>query len=237
MIVAPAVVLRDGRCVQLVGGRPDREEVSLPSPLESARQWLDRGFRTLHVVDLDAALGTSSNAGAVMEILNLDRGEVQVGGGVRSDEAAAELFGAGADRVIVGTRAVRDRPWLEALASTHPGRIMVAADTSEGVVLVRGWTEATTLRLETFLQGVGGLPLAGILVTDVSREGRLTGVDRELVRSAVRVSRHPLWIAGGLASIDDVRRVAEEGAHGAVLGMALYTGTIDADRLVEEFGE
>ncbi|HSM03263.1 MAG TPA: 1-(5-phosphoribosyl)-5-[(5-phosphoribosylamino)methylideneamino] imidazole-4-carboxamide isomerase [Longimicrobiales bacterium] len=236
MIATPAVDLRGGRCVQLVGGRPEDERVSLPDPVAVAADWRRRGFGSLHVVDLDAALGHGDNR-AVVRALARDAGvDLQVGGGVRDEAAVTELLAAGARRVVVGTRAVDDPDWLEAVADRHPGRVTVAADVREGVVLRKGWTEGTGIRLEDLLVRLAPLPLAGVLCTDVGREGRMEGIDRSGVAAALGASPHPLWVSGGVTTLDELDFLAEHGAAGVVLGMALYTGTLDADAVASKYG-
>lgn len=237
MRVFAAVDVRGGAAVQLVGGRPDAERIRLPDPAAVARQWVDLGFRGLHVVDLDAALGRGDNAGAIADIVRAVAGRAtfQVGGGLRDDEAIDRVLALGADRVVVGTRGVEDRGWLERTAAAHPGRVVLAADVKGGVVVSRGWTEATGLDAATFLPDLDPLPLAAILVTDVDREGREAGGDIALFRQLVATTRHPLIAAGGIATAADLGALADAGAAGAVLGMALYSGRIDpADALARE---
>lgn len=232
----PAVDLRGGRCVQLVGGRPEDERVSLPDPVAVAEDWRAMGFRILHVVDLDAALGDGDNLEVVRQIARTAPGELQVGGGIRDGERAARVLDAGADRIIVGTRAVDDPEWLSALAREHPGRVAVAADMKDGQVLRKGWTESAGLEVEAFLQTLASLPLAGILCTDVGREGRVEGIDRKQVARVLEAAPHPVWISGGVTTMDELQWLAQEGAAGAVLGMALYQGALDANRVAKEFG-
>ena len=232
----PAVDLRGGRCVQLVGGRPDDERVSLPDPVAVAGRWRSAGFRVLHVVDLDAALGLGDNLDIVTRIAREVPGELQVGGGVRDEDRVQALLDAGVDRVIVGTRAVDDPTWVKELADRHPGKIAVAADIRDGMVLRRGWTEASPLHVQAFLETLAPLPLAGVLCTDVGREGRLEGIDREEVTRVIEGSQHPVWISGGVTTEAELRFLAEKGAAGAVLGMALYTGALDPDRVSAAFG-
>jgi phosphoribosylformimino-5-aminoimidazole carboxamide ribotide isomerase len=236
VIVAPAVDLRGGRCVQLVGGRPEAERVSLPDPVSVARDWGERGFSILHVVDLDAALGSGDNGPVVRRIVRETEADVQVGGGIRSEERATDLLDAGARRLIVGTRAVDDPDWLARLATRHPGTVLIALDTRDGVVLRKGWTEATRLHVEEFLPGLAGIPLAGVLSTDVGREGRLQGIDRESCRRVIEASPHPVWISGGVTTMDELELLDDAGAEGVVLGMAVYTGALDTDALAERWG-
>ena len=234
MIVAAAVDMKAGRCVQLVGGDPDVERVSLPSPVEAARRWYEAGFTHLHVVDLDAALGTGSNRDLVREVAGFD-GDVQVGGGVRSSEAVSELLEAGASRVIVGTRALADLEWLEQVVERYPGRVVAAADVRDGLVVVKGWTEASRHDLPSALALWNDLPLGGVLVTDVGREGRLEGLDGGVAELARRSTEHPLWLAGGIGGIDDLRIANRAGADAVVLGMSLYTDAFDLPTLWAEF--
>ena len=236
MIAWPAGDLMGGRVVQLVGGRPEEERVSWPDPVAAARHWIDDvGFRALHVIDLDAALGTGSNREAIDAILRAVDVPVQVGGGIRDEDSIDELLEAGAARVIAGTRAVEDRLWLEQIATGHPGRIVVAADAREREVVVHGWTEGAGQSVCHFMRSLDDLPLAGILVTDVSREGRLAGIDTQLFGDVVLCSAHPILAAGGIAVEEDLRRLAEAGVAGAVLGMSIYAGDIDAARVAREF--
>jgi phosphoribosylformimino-5-aminoimidazole carboxamide ribotide isomerase len=236
MIAAPAVDLKGGRCVQLVGGRPEDERVSLPDPVAVAERWRALGFCTLHVVDLDGALNQGRNLDLVSRIASEVPGDLQVGGGIRSEALANDLVAAGADRIIVGTRAVDDLDWLRALADRHPGRVMVAADIRNGKVLHHGWTEALDLEIIGFLESLAGIPLAGVLCTDVGREGQVKGIDRGGVSRVLAAGTHPVWVSGGVSTLDELRFLDEEGAAGAVLGMALYTGALDAETLAREFG-
>lgn len=236
MIAIPAVDLKGGRCVQLVGGRPEHERVSLPDPLAVARRWWDTGFSALHVVDLDAALGSGDNAAVVAALATVTPALTQAGGGVRDDERADALLAAGIDRVVVGTRAVDDPDWLQALAGRHPGRIVVAADTRDAYVVRKGWTERAGLTIGDFLERLEGLPLAAVLTTDVGVEGRMQGMNRTDLARTLRWSRLPVIASGGVTTEDDLAWLEDHGAAGAVLGMALYTGTLDAERVAARWG-
>jgi phosphoribosylformimino-5-aminoimidazole carboxamide ribotide isomerase len=236
LIAAPAVDLKGGRCVQLVGGRPEDERVSLPDPVAVARDWERRGFDVLHVVDLDAALGTGDNAELVARIVGAVGGEVQVGGGIRDDARADALLEAGAARVVVGTRALDDPAWLAALADRWPGRVVIALDTREGRILRKGWTEETALRVDEHLGTLADLPLAGVLSTDVGREGRLAGIDQDGCRRVIDASPWPVWISGGVTTLEEIAWLDGAGAEGVVLGMAVYTNAIDVDAVAARWG-
>jgi phosphoribosylformimino-5-aminoimidazole carboxamide ribotide isomerase len=235
LIAYAAIDLRRGRVVQLVGGRPEDERVSLPDPAAVARRWQDTGFAALHVVDLDAALGSGSNDAAVLAVLESTSVPVQVGGGVRSTAQARTLLEAGAARVVIGTRAVEDRPWLEELATRWPERVVVAADVKDGEVVVKGWTAGSGLHAADFLASLAELPLGGVLVTDVGREGRMVGADRELFAGLASASPHPLLASGGVAGAAELGALAASGVAGVVLGMALYTGALDAAAVAREY--
>jgi phosphoribosylformimino-5-aminoimidazole carboxamide ribotide isomerase len=229
MRIFAAVDVRGGAAVQLVGGRPEDERIRIPDPAAVACHWIDSGFGAIHVVDLDAALGTGTNAAAVAAIARAVAGRalLQVGGGLRDDAAVRRVFELGAERAVVGTRAIEDRHWIEAVTAAYPGRVVLAADIRGGVVVSRGWTETTGLDAEAFLAGLDALPVAAVLVTDVDREGRQAGVDTERFRQLVAATSHPLIAAGGIAAAADLAALAEAGVAGAILGMALYSGRIE----------
>lgn len=235
MKALPAIDLREGACVQLVGGSYDREAVRLPNPLAVAEKFRDCGFTRLHVVDLDAATGRGTNADTIARLAAVRGVRLQVGGGVRDTPAIERLLALGVDRVVVGTRAVEDGAWLEDAARRFPGAIVVAADIRERTVLTRGWTESTSLDLATFLARLDPLPLAGALVTAVHVEGSLGGADLEVVRLAVRSTRVPITASGGVASLADLRALEEAGAAEAVVGMGFYTGRIDPTLAAREY--
>ncbi|HUP88839.1 MAG TPA: 1-(5-phosphoribosyl)-5-[(5-phosphoribosylamino)methylideneamino] imidazole-4-carboxamide isomerase [Longimicrobiales bacterium] len=235
MIVYAAVDLRGGKAVQLVGGRTDTQKIALDDPVAVALEWTRLGFRALHVVDLDAALGSGDNREIIAEILAASDVPVQVGGGIRDDEAVETLIEAGAASVIVGTRAINDAPWLKRMSARHPNRITVAADVRGDAITTRGWTEQTQLDPEEFLDELNALSLAGVLMTDVGREGQLGGVDVAKFERYAKRTRHPLIAAGGIRDIEDLRGLQNAGVGGAVLGMSLYVGTIDPKAAIAEF--
>lgn len=237
MKVFAAVDVRGGAAVQLVGGRPEAERIRLPDPAAVALEWIGAGFTAIHVVDLDAALGDGDNHASVAAIAGAvaGRATLQVGGGIRDLEAVERTLRLGADRVVVGTRGVEDRPWLQDVTAAYPDRIVLAADVKGGVVVSRGWTEATGLDAAGFLEELDALPLAGVLVTDVDREGGEGGADVARFGRLVAATRHPLIAAGGIAAAADIAALARTGVAGAVLGMALYSGRIaPADALALE---
>lgn len=237
MIAIPAIDLRQGACVQLVGGSYEEERVRWPDPRAVARRWTDAGFSRLHVVDLDAATGRGSNDGAVRDILSASPAAIQVGGGVRSSERAAELLQGGARYVIAGTRAVTDPSWIAALAAAHPGAVIVAADVRERTVVTNGWETRVERDVMSFVSDLAPLPLAAVLVTAVHKEGLLQGADLALMADVARAAAVPVIASGGVSTMRDLEILDRAGVAGAVIGMALYTGALDARTLAEAYGE
>ncbi len=237
MIAIPAVDLRDGACVQLVGGEYQQERVRLDDPIGVARSWENYGFQRLHVVDLDAATGKGNNAQVVRSLLDQSGIAVQVGGGVRSGEGVAELLEAGATRVIVGTRALEEMEWISELATRHPGEIIVACDVRERRVTTRGWTRTLPVDILDVVEELNGLLLGGLLVTAVHREGQMQGTDLPLMEDVAEASNFPVLASGGVATMQDLRALEYRGLAGVVIGMALYTGALDPFVVAGEFGE
>ena len=235
MIAIPAIDLREGASVQLVGGAYDAERVRIPDPLAALEQWRSLGFTTFHVVDLDAATGRGSNAGLVTQLLSVPGLTLTVGGGVRSEEHAERLLAQGAARVVVGTRAVEDAAWLEDVADRFPNKLIVAADVKGREVVTRGWAAGSARDIGDVLTALEPLPIAGLLVTAVHKEGQMEGVDLALMEEVVRRSRHRLYASGGVTTLGDLRALDRVGAYGAVVGMALYTGRLDARAVAQEF--
>lgn len=234
MQVIPAIDLRDGACVQLVGGSYAEERVRMADPVAVAQQWARIGFSRIHVVDLDAATGRGSNSEIVREILEVTPALIQCGGGVREIETIEELLTAGASEVVVGTRAVEDPAWLEEVVARYQNRIIVAADTSGRRILLRGWSQTSSRDVIDFIDELNALPLAAILVTAVEREGRMEGPDINLVEEITARSSIPLQASGGVRSIDDIRALSDAGAAATIIGMALYTGALNPQTIIEE---
>lgn len=237
MIAIPAVDLRDGACVQLVGGSYTDERVRLPNPGAVARDWASYGFRRLHVVDLDAATGAGSNLPIIEELLRDESVEFQVGGGVRSKEQIEQLFQAGATRVVVGTRAIEEPEWLADAAALYPGLIVVATDVRERRVVTRGWVRTLPLDVLDVVEELNAHPLGGLLVTAVHLEGQMRGTDLTLMEDVAEASRFPVIASGGVSTVGDLRALEHRGISGAVIGMALYTGALDPRTVAQEFAE
>lgn len=235
MQVIPAIDLRDGACVQLVGGSYLAERIRLADPVGVAAAWADAGFKRLHVVDLDAATGRGDNRETVEQILAANTVSLQCGGGVREIESIEELLAAGASEVVLGTKAIEDRDWLEQAVALYPNRLIVAADARGRNVATRGWTDTVAVDVATFVSELNRLPLAAIIVTAIDFEGRMRGADVALMRELAALSRLPLQASGGVGTLRDLRDLASAGVSATIVGMALYTGALETSALIEEF--
>jgi phosphoribosylformimino-5-aminoimidazole carboxamide ribotide isomerase len=201
--------------------------------VQVAQRWRAAGFSSLHVVDLDAATGRGSNAVTIERLLV--GGDVQVGGGVRDEATIERWLGLGAARVVVGTRAVEEPAWLEQMATRFPQRVVLAADVKGRAVVTRGWATETSLQVSELFARVEALPLAGVLVTAVHVEGRLEGTDAALFRDLAAATKLPVIASGGVTTVEDLRCLQASGCRAAVIGMALYTGRLDALSTAQEF--
>jgi len=235
MQVIPAIDLRDGACVQLVGGSYANERVRIADPVGVAAGWADAGFKRLHVVDLDAAKGRGTNRETVKQLVAAKGVSLQCGGGVRDLQSIEELFAAGASEVVLGTKAIEDRAWLEQAAARYPNRLIVAADARGRNVTTRGWSETLPVNVTSLVKELNRLPLAAILVTAIDLEGRMQGADVGLMRELALLSHVPLQASGGVGTLADLRDLAGAGVSATIIGMALYTGALDTSVIIEEF--
>jgi phosphoribosylformimino-5-aminoimidazole carboxamide ribotide isomerase len=232
--LVPAIDLREGCCVQLLGGAFDRELIRIEDPLEVARSWRSRGATALHVVDLDAAAGHGANAALIEAICGVDAVEVHAGGGLRDDAAVARLLAAGARSALVGTRAVEERAWLGRVAAAHPGQISLAVDVRGDRVTTRGWSATTGHDAVEVMRAAEDLDLFQVVVTAVDVEGAEGGPDLRLAETARRSTDHRLGYAGGVGSASDLTALRDLGIDAVVVGTALYTGALGDGGLFEE---
>ena len=237
MIAIPALDLRGGACIQLAAGSYDQELIRIPDPVGVAIAWRQYGFRHLHLVDLDAVAGRGNNAPEVQAVLAATDAEVQLGGGIRTREMIQRSLDDGAQRVIIGTRALEDLDWLAEVSSLFPGSVIVAADVRDRKILSHGWTRTQPRLVLDLVQELNGLPLAGVLVTAVHREEAMRGTDLPLMEDVAEAADFPVFASGGLGSLTHLRALADRGVAAAVVGMALYSGAMDPWVVAEEFSE
>lgn len=224
MIVIPAVDVMEHKVVQLVGGRPGTSEISVDDPFAVAAEWVEKGAKYLHLVDLDAAFGRKDNSEVFCRIIREIGVPVEVGGGIRSEESVARYINAGADRIIIGTKGVTDPEWLEKIALRYPGKIMLGIDTKGGKVAIKGWQEASPVNLGDLFESVRRLPIAAVLHTDIDVEGQERGINIGEVSDFCARCPKPVVVSGGVTTESDAVSASSAGAIGAVVGMALYRG-------------
>jgi phosphoribosylformimino-5-aminoimidazole carboxamide ribotide isomerase len=225
VIVIPAIDVLGGKAVRLHQGRYDRVTVYDDRPAERARGWCGQ-VPILHVVDLEGArAGRPVQRAIVREIVAAFDGHVQIGGGVRERETFEDYLGLGAARVVLGSAAVRNAPLVRALAAEHPGVVVLAVDARDGFVAVEGWTESTRVGAADLVRSFADSPLAGILYTDVGRDGTRVGPNIEATAALSDCTRAPIIASGGIGSLDDLRTLEARGISACIVGRALYEGT------------
>jgi len=232
--ILPAIDLRDGKCVRLLQGDPDQETVYADDPVGQAGRWTDLGATRIHVVDLDGAFsGEQRNLSVIRRILAEVPTPLQVGGGIRDDRSARGLLDAGVSKIVLGTAAVESPELLASLSAAYPGQIMLGVDTRAGMVSLEGWTRTGELSGLELIARVGQLELAGVVYTDISRDGMLAGPNLEALEAVLAASRFPVIASGGIATLDDVRSLLQRDVAGMIIGQALYTGDLDLPQLLE----
>jgi len=223
--VIPAVDMQDGQVVQLVGGERGTG-TSYGDPVEAAREWVDAGAETLHLIDLDGAFdGERANADAIDAIIEACPADIQLGGGIRTADDAASLLSRGVDRVILGTAAVENPDIVAEISDEFPRRVIVSLDARDGEVVVSGWTEKTGLEPAEAASRYEELGAGAILFTDVDVEGQLEGVRTSPVRDLTETVDIPVIASGGVAALEDLLALRDAGADAAVVGSALYEGS------------
>ena len=230
MILYPAIDLKDGQCVRLLHGDMDKATVFNASPADQARRFAADGFAWLHVVDLNGAIeGRAANAPAVEDILHAVSIPVQLGGGVRTYEQVEHWIEAGVSRVILGTVAVENPELVKRAAREWPEQIAVAVDVKDGKVAVKGWVGTSDLDAITLARRFEDVGVGALIVTDISRDGAMTGVNVEQVGEVADAVHIPVIASGGVASVKDIellKRRKGVAIAGAILGRSLYAGAI-----------
>ncbi len=233
MLLIPAIDLKDGRCVRLRQGDMDDVTVFAEDPVVMARNWLERGARRLHLVDLNGAVsGRPRNEAVIRDILDEIAGRipVQLGGGIRDLDTIERYLDGGLSYVIIGTAAVKNPGFLHDACGAFPGQIIVGLDAKDGRVATDGWSKLTKHDVVDLARKFEDYGVEGVIYTDIGRDGMLTGVNIEATVRLAQALKVPVIASGGIAGMEDIDRlcqVEDEGVEGAILGRALYEGQLD----------
>ena len=226
MILYPAIDIRDGKAVRLIQGDYEQETAYDDDPVVAARRWVDGGARWLHVVDLDGArAGEPVNLEHVRRIVAAVSTPVQLGGGLRDSKKVEEAISSGAERVVLGTAAVRDPDMAAAIAAAHGDRVVASVDSRSGKVAAEGWTEASDLGAAEVITALADRGVRRFVYTPVEVDGLMEGPDLDSLREAARATDGELIYSGGVGSLDDLRALAGLGLDnlgGVIVGRALY---------------
>ena len=238
MQVIPAIDLRGGSCVRLRQGDYNQETVFGDDPAAMAAHWEVEGAARIHLVDLDGAkAGRPVNVEAVRAILGRVAVPCQLGGGVRDEATIAAWLDAGLERVIVGTRALKDPAWFRAMTRTFPGRLVLGLDARDGRIATEGWLDVSSVAATTLAEQFDDLPLAGVVYTDIARDGMLEGPNLAATEALAVRLKTPVIASGGVGSLRDVERLAALPIAACIVGRALYEGRFRLSEARERAGE
>ncbi len=229
MLIIPAIDLKDGNCVRLLQGRAEDATVYSDDPVQTARRWKSSGAEILHIVDLDGAFsGSQKNLDSIKAIRQSVDMVLEVGGGIRTMGTIDLLLSMGIERVILGTVAAKDPEFLRKACDRHPGHVVAGIDAKDGKVAIKGWVETTGQEATELARKMKEAGAAGIIYTDISRDGMLTGPNFEATEKMARSVDMPVIASGGISSIEDIKRLLQiEGLWGAITGKAIYAGRLD----------
>ena len=223
VLILPAIDIRNGKCVRLQQGDYNQETVYGNSPVEMARYWEQQGAEFLHIVDLDGAKdGQPTNFAIVSKIAESLNIPIEIGGGIRNEETIQRYLDAGVNRLVIGTLALKEVDWFRDTCQKFPDRLVLGIDGRNGLVATEGWLETSQTLATDLAKKYVDLPLSALVYTDIAKDGMLEGpniVEMEAMRQTVPF---PLIVSGGIASLDDIRRLAQSGFHACIIGKALY---------------
>lgn len=242
MLLIPAIDLKDGKCVRLRQGRMDDNTIFSDDPVAVAKRWVEAGARRLHIVDLDGAIAGKPVNGSVIRAITQAYPDIpiQVGGGIRDDETIEAYLAMGVNFVIIGTRAVNTPHFVADACAAFPGHIMVGLDAKNGKVAIDGWSKLSHHDVIDLAQHFEKDGVEAIIYTDIGRDGMMSGVNVEATVELANAISIPVIASGGISTMDDIRglcAVADAGITGAIVGRALYEGTVDlaaAQKLADE---
>ncbi|WP_433944989.1 1-(5-phosphoribosyl)-5-[(5-phosphoribosylamino)methylideneamino]imidazole-4-carboxamide isomerase [Paenibacillus sp. SN-8-1] len=236
-IIYPAIDIRDGKCVRLVQGDYARETIYNDNPVEVAKSWEAQGGEFIHLVDLDGAkAGHPVNDALIGEIARSVQVPVQVGGGIRTVNDVERLLGLGVSRLIIGTAAIEDREFTESVLGQYGDKVAIGIDARNGLVATRGWLETSEVQAEVLAKELAAKGAETFIFTDISRDGMMQGPNVEAIRALAEASGKTVIASGGVTVQEDLIKLAAhagQGVGGAIVGKALYTGSVDLAKAIQ----
>tara|TARA_B000000460_G_scaffold244349_1_gene214395 strand:+ start:557 stop:1282 length:726 start_codon:yes stop_codon:yes gene_type:complete len=237
MKVFPAIDIKDQKCVRLLKGNFNDKKIYDLSPLEQAKKYKDYGLEYLHIVDLDGALtGELTNLNIIEEIIKKLNFKIEIGGGIRSLDKIKKYLDIGADKVILGSAAVKNPSILKEACKNYKNKIALGLDAKDGLIAISGWKENTDLIAKDFLTKVNNYGFSRLIYTDINRDGTKTEPNLEETLKIAKISKAPVIISGGVSSIKDLEKIKDNkknNIEGAIVGKAIYDGDIKLEELSE----
>ena len=237
MKIFPAIDIKDKKCVRLVKGDFNNKTEYEMSPIDQAEKYKDYGFKNLHIVDLDGALtGETVNLDIIEEIVRKFDLKIEIGGGIRTFESIEKYINVGAEKVILGSAAIKDKNFLKEACSKFPDKIALGLDAKDGYLSISGWKENSNQLTLDFLKEVNDYGASRLIYTDINRDGMKTSPNFEETTKIAEISNYPVIISGGVSSIDDVKKAKDinKNIEGIIVGKAIYDGDIKLDELSKE---
>ena len=239
MLIIPAIDIKGGKCVRLRRGQMSTAKVFSDSPLEIVKSWVSQGAQLIHVIDLDGAKnGLPINDNIIKKIVrSFNEIDFQVGGGIRNIQSAASYLEAGVAKIILGTQAIKEPSLIKKLCSLYPGRIVLAVDFYKGKIKKSGWAEGTNLTPEEVIRLFSSLPLAAIVITDISRDGMMNGPNILVTLELASLSSIPVIVSGGIANLDHIKKIisanSENRISGVICGRSLYEKSFSLEEAIK----
>ncbi len=236
MKIFPAIDIKDKKCVRLVKGDFDNKTEYEISPFEQARKYKDHGFKNLHIVDLDGALtGETVNLDIIQDIVSKFDLNIEIGGGIRNFDSIQSYIDVGAEKVILGSAAIKDKKFLKKACEKFPNKIALGLDAKDGYLSVSGWKEKSNQLTLTYLKEINDYGASRLIYTDINRDGMKQSPNFKETSKVAEISNCPVIISGGVSSIDDIKKAKSlKNVEGIIVGKAIYDGDINLDELLKE---
>ena len=235
MKIFPAIDIKDKKCVRLLKGNFDDKKIYNITPIEQAKKYKDFGFDYLHIVDLDGALtGETINLNIIEDIINKLNIKIEIGGGIRSLDKIQNYIDIGADKVILGSAAVKDKSFLKEACKSYKNQIALGLDAKKGFIAISGWKEETDLNALEFLKDVNNFGISRLIYTDIERDGTKTNPNLDETIKVAEISNSPVIVSGGVSSIKDIENIKSlnnKNIEGVIVGKAIFDGDINLKEL------